>query len=398
MSKDVTAMIAECVVCQKESARVQSTGEVRSSLRQYSLFEEVSIDFIGPLPEDALSNKYICELICGFSNFVELFAVEAATAVIAAHVLINVVGRYGAPRRIRSDRGSHFVNEVIEELVRMLDMVHIFTPPYRPQANAMVERNGKESGRHLRAAVTIPEVRSVWSVVLPLICRIINKTYRDYLGCCPNDLVYLVPPAVERGFEGVFEPSRMVSELLPVSSEFMKVLVMAHERLLDQASLLLLERQNLLVGPELKERNFQVGDLVLVSYPTTPPSKLHARIAGPFRVTAIDRNLVTIQDITGTRVLQRDISMIVPFRVPAGATEAQLVNVAASDLGESVVSSIIGVRGNPLKKPSLEFQVQWEDGEVSWEPYLSVRNLSVLDDFLAKSTDAKLRRLATKGK
>jgi hypothetical protein len=90
--------------------------------------------------------------------------------------------------------------------------------------------------------------------------------------------------------------------------------------------------------------------------------------------------------------------MIVPFRVPAGATEAQLVKVAASDLGESVVNSITGVRGNPLKKSSLEFQVQWEDGEVSWEPYLSVRNLSVLDDFLAKSTDAKLRRLAAKGK
>jgi hypothetical protein len=210
-------------------------------------------------------------------------------------------------------------------------------------------------------------------------------------------LVYLVPPAVERGFEGVFEPTRVVSELLPVTTKFMKVLVTAHERLLDQASLLLLEAQGKLVKPNTEERNFRVGDLVLLTYPTAPPSKLHARIAGPFRVNKIERNLVTVQDITGTRVLQRDISVVVPFRVPAGTTETSLIEVAASDLGESVVTSISGDRGNPAKKDSLEFRVQWEDGETTWEPYSAVRNLSVLNDYLTQSAHAKLRRLAAKG-
>jgi hypothetical protein len=362
------------------------------------LFEEISIDFIGPLPVDALENKYICEVICGFSNYVELFAVEAATAAVAAHVIINIVGRYGAPARIRSDRGTHFVNEVIEELVRTLDMVHIVTPPYRPAANSMIERNGKETGRHLRAAVLLPDLKERWSVVLPLVSRIVNKTYRDYLGCCPNDLVFLVPPAVERGLEGVFEPERVVSELLPITTEFMKELVTANERLLDQASSLLLERQNRLAGPVVEERNFKVGELVLVSYPTAPPSKLHARVSGPYRVTQIDRNLVTVQDITGSKVIQRDISMVVPFRVPAGTTEAHLKEVAASDLGESVVVSISGVRGNPAKKQSLQFEVRWEDGEVSWEPHSNVSKLKVLDEYLAKSTDARLRRMVSKPK
>ena len=316
----------------------------------------------------------------------------------AAHVIISIVGRYGAPARIRSDRGTHFVNEVIEELVRMLDMVHIVTPPYRPQANSMIERNGKETGRHLRAAVKIPQVKKVWSVVLPLVSRVSNKTYRDYLGCCPNDLVFVVPPTLERGLEGVFEPERAVSELLPVTTEFMKVLVEANESLLDQASLLLYDRQKQLVGQAVQEKNFGVGDLVLLSYPTAPPSKLHARVAGPFRVTQIDRNLVTVQDITGVRVLQRDISMVVPFRVPAGMTEAQLVEVAASDLDESVVISISAVRGNPSRKQSLEFEVHWEDGEVSWEPYSAVSKLELLDEFLTRSSDPKLRRLVSKPK
>jgi hypothetical protein len=250
----------------------------------------------------------------------------------------------------------------------------------------------------LRAAVLLPDVKERWSVVLPLVSRIVNKTYRDYLGCCPNDLVFLVPPAVERGLEGVFEPERVVSELLPITTEFMKELVTANERLLDQASSLLLERQNRLAGPVVEERNFKVGELVLVSYPTAPPSKLHARVSGPYRVTQIDRNLVTVQDITGSKVIQRDISMVVPFRVPAGTTEAHLKEVAASDLGESVVVSISGVRGNPAKKQSLQFEVRWEDGEVSWEPHSNVSKLKVLDEYLAKSTDARLRRMVSKPK
>ena len=50
MAREVTVMVAECAVCQTEKKRMSATGAEYSSLRQYTLFEEVSIDFIGPLP------------------------------------------------------------------------------------------------------------------------------------------------------------------------------------------------------------------------------------------------------------------------------------------------------------------------------------------------------------
>ncbi len=145
-------------------------------------------------------------MVCGFSNYTEAFAVEDATAEIAAHVLVSICARYGVPSCVRSDRGSHCVNGVIEELMRIFGITQVLSPPYRPKANGMVERNGGELMRHLRALVTLPELRDLWSVVLPLATLILNKTYRDYLGCCPNDLVYVVPMAAERGFLDTFEP------------------------------------------------------------------------------------------------------------------------------------------------------------------------------------------------
>ena len=188
MAKDIAKFVSECVTCTKNQVRIPEVQAARGTLRQYALFEELSIDFIGPLPTDQLGNSFVCGIICGFSRFTELFATEAQTAVIAAHCVLSVAARYGAPQRIRSDRGTPFVNEVIKELMRMLNIVHVVTPPYRPQANAMQERNGGETVRHLKALVRLPETKDLWSVVLPLVSRIMNRLYRWYLGCCPNDL------------------------------------------------------------------------------------------------------------------------------------------------------------------------------------------------------------------
>ena len=180
----------------------------------------------------------------------------------------------------------------------------------------------------------------------------------------------------------------------------MSMLVTAQEALLDEAALTLLEEQNELKHKEpiALGRNFEVDDLVLLSYPTAPPSKLHARVAGPFRVKNIDRNLVTLADITGSRELQRDISMIIPFRYRDDLKDLDLVAIAAGDLGESVVIDIVAYRGNLKNKKELEFQVQWEDGDLTWEEYEKVKHLETLDDFVTRTNDPKLFRAIGKKK
>ena len=52
----------------------------------------------------------------------ELFSTEATTAVIAAHCLLAVVSRYWCFHRVRSDRGAHFVNEVVEEFLQLFEI------------------------------------------------------------------------------------------------------------------------------------------------------------------------------------------------------------------------------------------------------------------------------------
>jgi hypothetical protein len=159
---------------------------------------------------------------------------------------------------------------------------------------------------------------------------------------------------------------------------------------------LLAEQQELKNSdPVTAARNFDTGDLVLLSYPTAPPSKLHAR---PFRVLKIEGNLVTCSDITGSRELQRDISMIIPFRFPSSMQQSDLLAVAAGDLGESVVSELVAHRGDVKKKSTLEFQVRWEDGDLTWESYDKVKQLQELDQYVDRCKDVKLFRVMGKRK
>ena len=61
---------------------------------------------------------------------------------------------------------------------------------YRPQANAIVERNGGEVMRHLRALVLDKVLRGLWSVLLSLVMRIINRSYKQSIGTTPHRLLH----------------------------------------------------------------------------------------------------------------------------------------------------------------------------------------------------------------
>ena len=381
MGRDVAEFIETCISCQKNRPQVSLPSAPRGSMRQYTLFAEVAVDFIGPLPTDQLENSYICGITCLFSSYLETFAVEAASAVCAAHCLLSVIARYTAPWAIRSDRGTHFVNEIIEELYRVFVITGVFTPPYRPQANSMEERNGGESMRHLRALTEEPEAREIWSVILPLPTRIVNNTYKWWLGCRPNDLVYLVPPSGERG---LFDPFRPVNETVPVSTEFMTQLRRAYEVMLDATSNRILAEQRKLerVRAGSKTSPVGAGDLVLIRYPARPPSKLHERVAGPFQVVQRKGNLIFAKDLTSERVLERDAEMVIPFLQPYPMSQEELRKVAARDMNEVGVTALINHRGTVKKRAAMEFQVQWDDGEITWEPWDVVKKLEALDKYI----------------
>jgi hypothetical protein len=315
--------------------------------------------------------------------------VEAATAVIAAHCLLSVVARYGCFRRLRSDQGTHFVNEILTEFLRLFEIQHVLTLAERPQANAIVERNGGEVMRHLRALVAQRDLRTIWSVMLPLAQRIINKTWKQSIGTSPHQLMHWAPTDLDRG---ILTPHGEAQVIPPLSTEHVSKLQKAYERLLDETSEHVIREQEKLRATYegVAPTDFMVGDLVLLSYLVRPPSKLSARWAGPFRIRERKANTAILEDMTGGAQKSVDISRLKLFLLGPGVDPQA---VAAADMGEVQVDMVLAHRGSVRKRSTLEFQVQWSDGDVTWEPWESVRKLAAVDEYIRTNQGPSLRGL-----
>jgi hypothetical protein len=284
------------------------------------------------------------------------------------------------------------VNEVITEFLRLFEIQQVLTLAERPQANAIVERNGAEVMRHLRILVAPKDLRSIWSVVLPLAQRIINRTWKAAVGSSPHRLIHWAPTDLDRG---LFSPIEDPKVIPPLTNDYVVQLQVAYERLLDETSMHILKEQEKL-REEFKgavPTDFEVGSFVLVSYAVRPPSKLAARWAGPFRVVSRKANSFELEDLTGGPSKTVDISRLKPFLVAPGV---DVKAVAAADLGEALVDSILAHRGNGRKRESLEFQVQWSDGDVTWEPWERVKKLSAVDDYIKSQPGSGLKALMGK--
>ena len=105
------------------------------------------MDFVGPMPKDEYGNEYILVIIDTFTRAVGLYPVPNANGIHSAQSLLHFMGYFGCPSQIVSDRGSHFVNEIIEEFMILMSTEHKLTLAYSKEENAMVE-NSRISTRH----------------------------------------------------------------------------------------------------------------------------------------------------------------------------------------------------------------------------------------------------------
>ena len=145
MKQHVRTFIQNCPCCQKLSAKNSKINASYFATSNYAIFDTLIVDYVGPFPDKG----YILAIIVTFSSWTELFwcADADADAKSAADCLLAHFGRFGSPNMIRSDRGSHFANDMIKDFLDLCGTPHNLTLTYSKQENAIVERVNKEVNR-----------------------------------------------------------------------------------------------------------------------------------------------------------------------------------------------------------------------------------------------------------
>ncbi|GKE38895.1 reverse transcriptase domain-containing protein, partial [Tanacetum coccineum] len=126
-------------------------------------------------------NKYIRVAVDYLSKWVEAKALPTNDARVVVKFLKSLFARFGTPRAIISDRGTHFCNDQFAKVMLKYGVNHGLSTAYHPQTSGQVEVSNHDLKRILERIVG--ENRVSWSDKLDDALWAFHIAFKTPIGC-----------------------------------------------------------------------------------------------------------------------------------------------------------------------------------------------------------------------
>nr|GEX07785.1 reverse transcriptase domain-containing protein [Tanacetum cinerariifolium] len=180
--------------------------------------------------------------------------------------LKSLFARFGTPRAIISDRGTHFFNEHFAKVMLKYGVTHRLSTTYHPQTSGQVEVSNRGLKRILER--TVGENRASWSEKLEDALWAFRTTYKTPIRYTPYKLVYgkscHLPIELEHK---AYWALKHANFYLKTAGDHQKLQLNELNELHDQAyenSLIYKEKTKKIRDFKIKNRIFNVGDRVFL--------------------------------------------------------------------------------------------------------------------------------------
>ena len=139
MNKDIQKYIANCTLCHREKAKVQSYPLQMTEIPDRP-FDKITIDLVTECKTSTSGNRHILTIIDHLTGWPEAFPIPDKSADTIVLTFINhYLPVHMCPRYILSDNGTEFKNQLMDQVLQQLSINCIFSAPYHPQSNGKLE-------------------------------------------------------------------------------------------------------------------------------------------------------------------------------------------------------------------------------------------------------------------
>jgi hypothetical protein len=368
IGRDVRTFVQTCAACQRAKIlRAREAGEAKSLPVPDRPWATFGMDWVGPLPRTARGFDTILNVVChltGMVHFIACCGTDTA-AVTADRIMEGVVRLHGLPSAIVSDRDSKLTSNFWRSLCGRLGTKMAMSTAFHPQTDGKVERANATMEEVLRCYVSAR--MDDWDVHLASAELAVNTSVHDSTGFSPFFATY--------GYEArlpwhAVEPEVHNDEAEAHVDALQSVHIFCRDalrRAKDQQRNWLQQRRRVVV--------YEVGDCVLLATKhlkvKTPSFKLTSRFIGPFSITEVGSNTVTLQLPKHIQIHPTvNVAAVRPYyHRPEGlGGEAGAAVVEVDGETQYLVETILARRGKGNKRMYL---VKWEGcdySECTWEP------------------------------
>ncbi|WJZ92680.1 hypothetical protein VitviT2T_011664 [Vitis vinifera] len=142
--KDSHIMCRSCDRCQRLGKLTKRNQMPMNPILIVDLFDVWGIDFMGSFPM-YFGNSYILVGVDYVSKWVEAIPYKHNDyRVVLKFLKENIFSRFGVPKAIISDGGTHFCNKPFETLLAKYGVKQKGATPYHPQTSGQVELANRE--------------------------------------------------------------------------------------------------------------------------------------------------------------------------------------------------------------------------------------------------------------